>query len=82
MQFENGVIVIKHWRMANSLRSDRHKPTNFQEELSRLELKDNGAYTLKTDVVAERLPDGCQMVAERLPQYKLSKDKRSKTSKR
>lgn len=79
IQFENGVIVIKHWRMANSLRSDRHKPTNFQEELARLELKDNGAYTLKTDVVAERLPDGCQMVAERLPQYKLSKDKRSKT---
>ena len=63
IQFENGVIVIKHWRMANSLRSDRHKPTNFQEELARLELKDNGAYTLKTDVVAERLPDGCRTVA-------------------
>lgn len=78
IQFENGVIVIKHWRMANSLRSDRHKPTNFQEELARLELKDNGAYTLKSDAVAERVPDGCQMVAERLPQYNLSKDNLSK----
>ena len=78
IQFENGVIVIKHWRMANSLRKDRHTPTNFQEELARLELKENGAYTMKKDMVAERLPDGCQMVAERLPQYKLSKDKLSK----
>ena len=73
IQFENGVIVIKHWRMANSLRSDRHKPTNFQEELARLELKDNGAYTLKTDVVAERLPDGCQTVAACLPQDSIGK---------
>ena len=78
IQFENGVIVIKHWRMANSLRKDRHTPTNFQEEFAQLELKENGTYTMKKDAVAERLPDGCQMVAERLPQYKLSKDKLSK----
>ena len=32
-QFENGVIVIKHWRMANALRKDRYTPTAFQEEL-------------------------------------------------
>ena len=59
-QFENGVIVIKHWRMANALRKDRYTPTAFQEELAKLELKDNGSYTW--------LPDGCQMVANRLPQ--------------
>lgn len=45
-QFENGVIVIKHWRMANALRKDRYTPTAFQEELARLQIKDNGAYTL------------------------------------
>lgn len=60
-QFENGVIVIKHWRMANALRKDRYTPTAFQEELKLLDLKDNGAYTMKP--VAERLPDGCQPVA-------------------
>lgn len=54
-QFENGVIVIKHWRMANALRKDRYTPTNFQEELAKLEIKDNGSYTW--------LPNGCQMVA-------------------
>ena len=68
-QFDNGVIVIKHWRMANALRKDRYTPTTFQEELAQLMLKDNGAYTL----VAEWLPSGCQVVAERLPQIREDK---------
>ena len=54
-QFDNGVIVIKHWRMANALRKDRYTPTAFQEELSRLGLK---------RMVHIR---GCQMVAKWLP---------------
>lgn len=66
-QFENGVIVIKHWRMANALRKDRYTKTAFQEELARLKLKDNGAYTLIEE------DDGCQMVAKRLPQVRLDK---------
>jgi hypothetical protein len=54
-QFDNGVIVIKHWRMANALRKDRYTPTAFQEELKNLHIKDNGAYSW--------LPNGCQLVA-------------------
>ncbi len=72
-QFENGVIVIKHWRMANALRKDRYTPTAFQEELARLGVKKNGSYTW--------LPDGCQMVAERLPQDRVGKDRLGKDSK-
>ena len=64
-QFENGVIVIKHWRMANALRKDRYTPTSFQEEMSKLGIKDNGSYTW--------LSDGCQMVANRLPQDSIDK---------
>ena len=66
-QFENGVIVIKHWRMANALRKDRYTPTAFKEELARLDIKENGSYTW--------LPDGCQVVAERLPQDSIGKDR-------
>jgi hypothetical protein len=73
-QFENGVIVIKHWRMANALRKDRYTATAFQEELAKLELKDNGSYTMKDSMVAERLPVGCQPVAERLTQDRIDKD--------
>ena len=63
LQFESGVIVIKHWRMANALRKDRYTPTVFQEELARLKIKENGAYTERDDMVAAWLPSGCQMVA-------------------
>ena len=63
IRFESGVIVIKHWRMHNTLRKDRYTPTSFQDELKQLGIKDNGAYTL-----------GCQMVAERLPQYSIEEN--------
>jgi uncharacterized phage protein (TIGR02220 family) len=44
--FESGVIVIKHWRMHNYIRTDRYKPTAYQEEKASLHLKENGSYTL------------------------------------
>ena len=56
LQFDSGVIVIKHWRMANALRKDRYTPTAFQDELSKLQLKENGSYT-------EREKVGCRLVA-------------------
>lgn len=56
IRFESGVIVIKHWRMHNTIRKDRYTPTNYQEELEQLGIKENGAYTLG-------LPNGCQTVA-------------------
>lgn len=64
-QFENGIIVIKHWRMANALRKDRYTPTNFQEEMAQLGIEANGSYSW--------LPNGCQMVSERLPQDRSGK---------
>lgn len=62
IQFESGVIVIKHWRMHNTLRKDRYTPTNFQEELKMLGIKSNGSYTLD-QAQMEWLPSGCQAVA-------------------
>lgn len=44
--FENGVIVIKHWRMHNVLTRNRYHETQYKEEKSMLKLKDNGAYSL------------------------------------
>lgn len=43
--FESGVIVIKHWRINNYLRSDRYTPTNHIKEKSALAVDSNGAYT-------------------------------------
>ena len=62
IRFEGGLIVIKHWRLHNTLRKDRYTPTNYQEELKMLGIKDNGVYTLGCQVVAEGLPSGCHSI--------------------
>ena len=36
LAFENGVVVIKHWRMHNLLRKDRYNPTQYQEYMEQL----------------------------------------------
>ena len=64
-QFDSGVIVIKHWRMANALRKDRYTPTAFKNEMAMLKVGETGAY---------KLPDSTDLVAERLPQVRLGKD--------
>ncbi len=44
--FESGVIVVTHWNLLNNkIKSDRYKPTQYREELSRLTQRD-GAYYL------------------------------------
>ena len=72
LAFESGIIVIKHWRLNNYIRKDRYTQTLYQEELARLDIKENGSYT-------ERLPSGIptvnQTVDQRLPQVRLGKDR-------
>lgn len=63
--FEGGILVIKHWRMNNYLRKDRYTPTVYQDELSMLKVKENGAYTLeKTNGIQVGIPDGNQCVTQ------------------
>lgn len=45
LTFESGIVVIKHWRMLNTIKGDRYKPTLYQEEKATLFLKPDGAYT-------------------------------------
>lgn len=44
--FEDGVIVIKHWRMHNTIQKDRYTQTAYIDELNQLQIKENKAYTL------------------------------------
>lgn len=46
LTFENGVIVIKHWRMHNTLSKRRYHETQYIDEKSSLLLKKNGSYSL------------------------------------
>ena len=49
LTFDSGVVVIKHWKMHNSLRKDRYSETQYTEELSQLCIKENGSYTEATN---------------------------------
>ena len=44
--FESGVIVIKHWRIHNTLSKMRYKETSHLDEKSQLLIKENNAYSL------------------------------------
>ena len=45
LAFDTGIIVIKHWRINNYLRSDRYMETKYVDEKNQLEVDTNGAYT-------------------------------------
>lgn len=53
--FENGVVVIKHWRIHNYIRKDTYKETTYKEEKARLKYDENNAYTLTE--TAELIPE-------------------------
>lgn len=72
--FENGVIVITHWNLHNSIRKDRKKDTLFKTEKALLSL-DNGTYS-KLD---NQLTTACQPSVNQVSsQDKIRKDKISK----
>ena len=69
--FDSGVIVIKHWRINNYLRSDRYKETTYIEEKAELTVEDNGSYTKNDDGI----PVGIPMVDHCETQNSIGKDK-------
>ena len=75
--FETGVIVIKHWRINNFLRNDRHHDTTYVEEMETLTLDEKGAYTEleKQKVLDFGLPSGNQLVDRRDTENSIGKDR-------
>lgn len=71
IQFDDGICVIKHWRINNYLRNDRYKPTIYAEQRDMLEVKENGRYSLKKD---DGIPLGIPMVDRCETQYSIGKD--------
>lgn len=53
LDFESGVIVIKHWLIHNLIRADLYKETLYKKEKSALGLNENGAYTELREGVSE-----------------------------
>nr|DAY56218.1 MAG TPA: replisome organizer [Caudoviricetes sp.] len=59
IRFESGIMVIKHWKMHNTIQPSRLKPTQYIEERKLLEVKENKSYTLNLGHVSP-LPTDCQ----------------------
>lgn len=45
LTFHSGVLVIKHWKLHNTIRKDRFTKTLYTEEKKQLYEKENGSYT-------------------------------------
>lgn len=54
--FENGVVVIKHWKINNLIRKDFYQETIYEEQKKELKLKENNAYTERKQNVNNPLP--------------------------
>lgn len=51
LAFDDGVVVIKHWRINNYLQKDRYTETKYLEDKDLLEMDQNNSYRLKDDVM-------------------------------
>ena len=87
--FDSGVIVIKHWRIHNTLKTDRYKETVYIEEKSMLDIKKNKAYTEKIALNTPGIPSGnqeptgwSQNGTSLEPQYSIDKNSIDKDNKK
>ena len=71
--FENGVVVIKHWRIHNYIRKDTYKETPYKEEKALLELDENNAYRFSDDVRQLSVDEPLTQV--RLGKVRIGKDR-------
>ena len=51
--FENGVIVIRDWKVHNYIPKDRYKPTIYQKEMKLLNIDCNGSYSIDSEICTQ-----------------------------
>lgn len=49
--FENGICVIRHWKLNNYLRGDRYKETLYKDQKRLLTEDENGVYSFKDNIL-------------------------------
>jgi hypothetical protein len=77
--FDSGVIVVTHWKIHNFIRSDRYKPTMYQDLKRRLTTTENGAYSIISDATDFGIPSDNQTTYHLDTQDRLGKDRLAKT---
>ena len=74
--FDSGVVVIRHWRIHNYIRSDRFQSTMHQEEKKKIDFDKTKIANIKAfqDVIPDVIPNGYQMDT----QVRIGKDRLDK----
>ena len=72
IQFDGGLVVIRHWKIHNWIRGDRLRPTVYTAQKAALVLDESGAYTL-CQTSDRQVTDNCQ-TQDRLGKDRLGKD--------
>lgn len=81
IQFEDGICVIKHWRINNYLRKDRYTETIYQEEKAMLAIQPNGRYSLKdSNREMDDSPMGIPLVDRSDTQNRIEKNREEENS--
>ena len=70
--FESGVLVIRDWKIHNTIRKDTYKPTLYQQEKDLLETTKTGTYQLRNEPVTETVETVAQI---RLDKNRIGKDR-------
>lgn len=78
LPFENGVVVIKDWRVHNYIRKDTYNKTMYPNELEQLQINKSGQYERQDLVTYTERP---RDVDETLTQVRLGKDRLGKDRK-
>ena len=74
--FENGVIVIRDWKVHNYIPKDRYKPTIYQKEMKLLNIDCNGSYSIDSEACIQpvyKLDTQVRLGKDRLGKDRLGK---------
>lgn len=82
--FDSGVVVIRHWRIHNTLRKDRSHDTAYTFEKAQLALAENGEYELATNwqPFGNHLATEDRIGEDRIDKVRLEQDSSIVTAKR
>jgi hypothetical protein len=72
--FESGVVVIKHWLIHNTIRSDRFTPTNYNKEKSLLYIKENKSYSNSGNQLATKRKPSIEKNSKDIEKNSISSD--------
>lgn len=78
LECNNGVVVVKHWLIHNTIRKDTYKPSNYLADNPELKLDTNKAYTFNENGLP--LTNRQRTVNEPLPQINIKETKLNKNN--